>query len=406
MPDTSSPPGAFSIFAERRVALIGKMGGVTKREARDLVRGAGGLLLEAHDSAVDLIIVGADTTLFEYEQLIDERLQARIAEERVQVLHETELWELLGYVEADQQVRRLYTPAMLADLLAVPISVVRRWHRRKLILPVREVNRLPYFDFREVATAQRLAELLAAGASPHAIEKKIDDLSRFVPDVQRPLAQLSVIVEGRDLLLRQGDGLVEPGGQMRFDFGRECDGAHADDSLSFVRQQPARTTWEENPASARPALSADAMLTAAAELEDAGRLDDAAEVYRAYMMRMGPDATTCFALAELLYRSGDVGAARERYYMAIELDDEYVEARANLGCVLAELGQSELALAAFQGALERHADYPDVHYHLAILLEDMGRDEEALAHWRLFARLAPDSPWADEARHRLDGDDG
>ena len=87
----------------------------------------------------------------------------------------------------------------------------------------------------------------------------------------------------------------------------------------------------------------------------------------------GPSPEICFQLAELLYRLGDVTAARERYYMAIELDEDYVEARANLGCVLAETGQLELAVAAFQGALRYHSDYPDVHYHLARTLDDLGR---------------------------------
>ena len=62
---------------------------------------------------------------------------------------------------------------MLADLLGVGVSVIRRWHRRGLIVPAREVRRLAYFDFREVATARHLAELLAAGVSPAAIEKKL-----------------------------------------------------------------------------------------------------------------------------------------------------------------------------------------------------------------------------------------
>ena len=107
---------------------------------------------------------------------------------------------------------------MLAKLLGVPIAVIRRWHRRGLIVPTREVHRLPYFDFQEVATARRLAELLAAGARPDEIERQLEQLARLVPDVERPLAQLSVIVQGRALLLRQGEGLIEPGGQMRLDF--------------------------------------------------------------------------------------------------------------------------------------------------------------------------------------------
>jgi tetratricopeptide (TPR) repeat protein len=87
--------------------------------------------------------------------------------------------------------------------------------------------------------------------------------------------------------------------------------------------------------------------------------------------------------------------------MTIELDEDYVEARANLGCVLAETGQLELAVAAFEGALALHADYPDVHYHLARTLDDLARPIEAEGHWRSFLQRAPDSPWADTARRRI-----
>ena len=87
--------------------------------------------------------------------------------------------------------------------------------------------------------------------------------------------------------------------------------------------------------------------------------------------------------------------------MAVELDEDFVEARANLGCVLAETGELDLAVAAFQGTLAHHRDYPDVHYHLARTLEELSRSEEADLHWRKFLDLAPDSPWAEEARERL-----
>ena len=70
---------------------------------------------------------------------------------------------------------------MLADLLDVPVAVIRRWQRRGLIVPVREVRRLPYFDFQEVATARRLAELLAAGVSPRAIERKLESWPAICP---------------------------------------------------------------------------------------------------------------------------------------------------------------------------------------------------------------------------------
>ena len=87
--------------------------------------------------------------------------------------------------------------------------------------------------------------------------------------------------------------------------------------------------------------------------------------------------------------------------MAVELDEDYVEARSNLGCVLAELGQYELAVAAFEGALRSHGEYPDVHYHLARTLDELGRADEAEVHWRQFVQLSPNNPWSDEARERL-----
>ena len=143
------------------------------------------------------------------------------------------------------------------------------------------------------------------------------------------------------------------------------------------------------------------MCRLAAELEEDGQLAAAAEMYRAAMAAGGPKAEICFQVAELLYRLGDLGGARERYYMAIELDEDYVEARANLGCVLAETGQRDLAVAAFEGRCGYHPDYADVHYHLARTLDELGQPERAEEHWRAFLELAPDSPWAEEARARL-----
>ena len=150
------------------------------------------------------------------------------------------------------------------------------------------------------------------------------------------------------------------------------------------------------------ATSPEHLCRLAEELEEDGQLAAAAEMYRAAMAAAGPNAEVCFQVAELLYRQGDLPGARERYYMAVELDEDYVEARANLGCVLAEQGQRDLAVAAFEGALAYHGDYADVHYPLARALDETGNRWRAEDHWRAFLALTPDSPWADEARARLE----
>lgn len=385
-------PDSEPALLQLRVAFAGKLGGMSRRAAQQLVRQHGGTPVDnprAED--VDLLVIGADELPLSEESLLDEAIRARAGAGHLEVISETELWRRLGLLDMESTAR-LYTPAMLAELLDVPLAVIRRWHRRKLIVPVREVRRLPYFDFQEVATARQLAELVAAGASPEVIEKQLAELARFVPDIARPLAQLSVIVQGHQLLLRQGDGLIEPGGQLRIDFEALDRAAEPTAAARPTVPLPTDKTLSSDP---------EALRNLAAQYEDEGYPEQAAELYRAALAAAGPSADVCFQLAELLYRLGDLSAARERYYMAIELDEDYVEARANLGCVLAEMGQRELAVAAFEGALRYHHDYPDAHYHLARMLDELGQPEAAERHWREFLALASASPWTDEARQRL-----
>lgn len=386
---------------KKHVGFLGKLGGMNRREAFRLVRQHGGIPVE-DATAADIVVVGADELPLDDDSHLDVTIREAASEGRIELINETDLWNRLGLVDSEQNIRRLYTPAMLAQLLSVPVSVIRRWHRRGLIIPTREVHRLPYFNFQEVSTARRLADLIAAGASPAAIEKKLEKLSRLLPGVERPLAQLSVIVEGRQILLRQGEGLIEPGGQMRLDFDAEPL-APEDDESAEHQSDPSHVIQIHDAVFKEPApLTTDEMVESANQLEDSGQYEEAIEMYRAALMSGGIDAALCFRLAELLYISGDKPAARERYSVAIELDEDFVEARANLGCLLAELGDRDLAIAAFRGAIKYHPEYPDVHYHLARILDDMNEPEESEDHWRQFLTLSPDSPWADEARMRLD----
>jgi tetratricopeptide (TPR) repeat protein len=287
------------------------------------------------------------------------------------------------------EIMRLYTAAMLAELLDVPVAAIRRWHRRGFLHACQTVRRLPYFDFAEVGIARHLAALLRAGCSLRTIDRKLAEFARKVPELVRPLADPAVVVVGRQLFLRRGEELAEPGGQMLIDFDAADEEVAA---LEFV--SPSAFGSEESPASD--------LLQAAQDWEDQGELDQAAEAYRVMLALDGPTAEGNFALADLLYRMGDLTAARERFYTAIELDEEYVEARANLGCVLAENGELELAVAAFEGALKFHPDYADVHFHLANALDRLDRHGEAEAHWRRFLELAPESPWAEAAQGRLE----
>jgi tetratricopeptide (TPR) repeat protein len=292
-----------------------------------------------------------------------------------------------------------YTAAMLAKLVGVHVSRVRSWQRRGWLAPAEQKHRLAYFDFSELNVARQLAELARLGATPKRIEKKLAEIARRFPDVKRPLAELTLIVDGRTLLVRRGADLVEPGGQLRIDF--EALASDGNDDATATLPSPAM--FLSRHATGGPVVAAPQRLAEwGTELDESGDLRGAAEMYRAAMAAGGPNPEICFQLAEALYRAGDLSAARERYFMALELDEDYVEARLNLGCVLLELGERELAAGAFAGALASHDAYADAHYHLARTLDELDRRDEALVHWQRFEELAPESPWAEEARERLE----
>jgi tetratricopeptide (TPR) repeat protein len=285
--------------------------------------------------------------------------------------------------EAAYNPAMLYTPAMIAELAKVPVASIRAWRRRGWLVPQEVEHGVAGFDFAQVTIARTLAGLLHAGIKPAALAKRLEEIAVHLPHVQQPLVQLTFLVDGGQLLVRHGEDILEPRGQLRMDFDSLAEEANASAAIFS------------------PPLSAEVLTAGARELEEEGHLAAAADLYRAAMAEAGPRADLCFDLAEVLYRLGDLPAARERYFMAIELDEDHAEARANLGCLLAELGQRELAQAALEGAIACHREYADAHFHLAWLLDEAGQHADAAGHWREFLKLAPESPWQDEARTRL-----
>lgn len=362
----------------------------------DLQQAGAEVRLPDADQVEVLVVDAAATDSNSLRECLPEPVMQRLQQGDIQLVGKTQLQSLLD--DPQENIRSLYSRSMIAELLDLPVSTIRSWQRRGLIQPVNKVSQLPYFDFEEVLAAKQIATLVELGVEPKTIEKNIRQFASWLPDFQRPLNQLSILVDGKTILLRQAGGLVEPGGQRRLDFDHHAlpiqdrDLEEAGHILPFDGNQAIELG---------PQSSMDEYVELAEQLEAGGDLRDAIEVYRSLQLAFGPDPDTCLRIGELLFRMGDSEGARERYFFAIELDETMVEARAALGCVLAQLGQDEHAISALRGALEYHPEYADVHFQLARLYQNASNFEQAEKHWSRFLALSPTGPWAEEARSQL-----
>ncbi len=113
--------------------LLGSLGGLSKRQSQDVLRQAGARVVETHHPSVQTIVLGHDhpglETLFGNEP----NLRQEIETGHVVALGERELWQWLDYFNDSDANSQHYTPAMLAELLAVPVRTVRRWCQAGLI---------------------------------------------------------------------------------------------------------------------------------------------------------------------------------------------------------------------------------------------------------------------------------
>ena len=376
-----------------RIAFYGKLGGATLRDAHRHVRRLGGTPVSHEARDVDWIVLGeAELPLSDLTDDLPPWHRLRAAGGRLRILSETEFWQETGRADALPPTP-LHTAAALARMLDVPLSVIRRWHRRGLLRPVRVIHKLAYYDFAQAVAARQLARLLQQGVSPRSIESQLRALARFVPQAAHSLDQLSLMVEQGQILVRLDDGWIDRRGQRHFDFEL---GGRTEDASDPSPPDPAPRQADDRP------TTVEGWVARAEAMEDEGRVEAAIACYRAALARApAPDPVLAFRLGELLHGAGDLGGARERFYMALEWDPDFVEARANLGCVLAELGQLERAADAFEEALATHPEYADAHFHLADVRERLGDRAAACAHMEQFLALVPRGPWADAVRARF-----
>ncbi len=389
-----TPPPAL---AGERVTFTGVLASMTHAQAAELVAQHGGEATAHASRQTTMLVVGEEGWPLEADGRPSQKFQQvrewRALGASIRVFRESDFLQMLGLSDRQSDVHRLYTPAMLGEMLDLPVALIRRWERVGLLKAAKRVLRLPYFDFQEVARLRRLAELLDSGVSREELESSLAALSELFPEAGGPKANIGLLARDSRVYLRDDHSLIEPvSGQRVFDFD--------EDEPRHDEGETATLPLTISPTFDAPQSSADWFSRGCSLLED-GNATGSVEAFRMSLMLKPGDAECQFCLADALYRTGNAGAALERYYAVVETDRKYLEAWTQIGCLHAERDEFDAAVSAFRIALELHPDYPDAHLHLAEALHSLGRTDEAEPHWRQYLEFDRRGPWADLARQRL-----
>ena len=367
----------------KQVAFTGRLAALSRSEAIDLVRSLGGTYHATVSRGASILVIGQQGWPLKKDGRLTRQLsQARLLQSRghrIDILREQEFYESIGTEELGQGLHRRYSMAQLTTMLGVTRDRLRRWIQCGLVDSPETIYGIAYFNFEQASQIKSLLNLLDSGVTLKRIERSFLQLKSWLPGADDFLARLSRFEGGERLILRGVNGeLLEPSGQLLFDFSEDC-------GEKCIRMVPAT----------------DDLFSQAVSLEELGRFDDAAAAYRQLLELEGPDSDVCFNLANTLYALGDHEAAIERYRRAVEIDSEHVDALNNLGNVLCQLGRYSDAIEAFERVLIIDPTYADAHFGLAETLELKGLHDDARIHWQAYLNHDEDSEWAQYARKRL-----
>lgn len=369
-----------------RIALAGKFTSMSQREFGELIEQLGGEHVSLPGRHTRWLVVGGAGPPLgpdgQPSQALQRARQLNADGYDIEIVQEDDFLDRLDLFEEDADVRQRYTTTQLSRILDVPLNRLRLWIRLGLIEPVETVHRLNYFDFRQVTSAKVLCDLLAEGLPLAKIRESLHRVQAWLPGMESPLGQLSVIEENGRLLVRLDDGrLAEPSGQLQLDFESVIE------ERALAIETASRTS--------------DQWFQEALEAENRGDYQGAIDAYEHAILQEGDDPILHFNLGNVLYASRQLRDAEQEFRKAVELDNDYVEAWNNLGTVLADLDEYEASVEVFQRALAVFPLYADAHYNLGDVYTTLERPVLARKHWERYLQLDPKSPWAADIKSRL-----
>ncbi len=273
-------------------------------------------------------------------------------------------------------------------ILQISSHQLQGWERAGLIPQQQSYT---FQDLGQLRTVRALREESVPAAS---IRDSIVAM-RAVAGMANPLLEARVVRTGTRIAFRHSGAMVDPiRRQLLFDFDRAGDGG-----LAASAPAPLRCCRPSLPSSFPARIQAS--FQAAVQAEESGDKERAIALYEEILVLDPQYAPAAINVGTLHFHLRQFERAEEYYRNAAQADPGYVLAYFDLGNVLDELGRLDESIAAYAQAIALSPRYADAHYNLALAYERKGQPRAALRHWRAYAKLDRQGPWAEHARIQM-----
>jgi len=282
-----------------------------------------------------------------------------------------------------------YARDEVSRMLAVSDRQLRAWQKQGLV-PMTEV-----FGFSDLLALKTLKKLRDLRVAPVKIRRAMASLRRMAGEVDQPLSQLRITVEGRHLTVHVSGDKMEPiTGQLLFDFDAK--------EIEKLRSFPTRTYSGDTLAEGKE-QEAEFWFQRGLALEEVGSPPaEAAEAYRK-AIDINPRASGALVnLGTISFRMRKLAEAESYYLRAVNADPDYPLAHFNLGNLFDEQGRVEEARNYYLAAIRLNPRYADAHFNLALLCERNNEILRAIGCWQTYLKLDSTSSWARAARKQLE----
>ncbi|MEZ4440573.1 MAG: tetratricopeptide repeat protein [Polyangiaceae bacterium] len=289
-----------------------------------------------------------------------------------------------------EPVADLYTQTEVAKLLGVTRGRLRSLDKAGIVSPSGRRKGRRAYTFGDLIALRAARDLLDGRVRLRDVARAIKRIRETLPKVVRPLSELRITSDGREVVVRTSEGAFQPNtGQMVLDF--EVRQLHAE-VVRVLRPTAGRD---------RARLAYELYLQASQLDENPDTMDEAEALYRMALKHDPWLAIVYTNLGNIRFRRGDEDQAEELYRAALEIEATQPEAQYNLGYMMLHRGEPHDAVRYFEGAIASDPRFADAYFNLAMAYEQVKSHGEAKSCWRRYLDIEPSGTWAEIARQHL-----